>query len=97
MPTAQPSPTPEGCQEREGRVEMQEIASQHLPKPLVVRVFLPPCYAAKITRPYPLLLMLHGQAANDDQWERLGLLSAAGRMMGAGSLPPFLIAMPLMT
>jgi enterochelin esterase-like enzyme len=57
-------------------------------------VILPPCYAEQTEKHYPVLYLLHGQNATQDQWLRLGIAEAAERLMLAGDIPPFLIVLP---
>jgi enterochelin esterase-like enzyme len=80
--------------ERAGRVETLELETTHLPRPLRVRLYLPPCHDPERAQPYPLLLMLHGQAADDSQWQRLGLFAAADRLIDSKELLPTIIALP---
>jgi len=88
-----PSPTP-ACRQTVGTVATHEIDTGVALAPrLRLRLYLPPCYAAGAAR-YPLLVMLHGQSFDDGQWERLGLLAAADRLIAAGELRPALIVMP---
>lgn len=65
-----------------------------LPYPLVVRIYLPPCYDPESSFRYPVLILLHGQSFNDDQWDRLGADETADKLISAGEAPPFLIVMP---
>jgi enterochelin esterase family protein len=44
--------------------------------------------------PLPILLMLHGLLATDEQWQDLGIGDAADRLIRAGEAPPFLIVLP---
>jgi len=93
-PTAAPAAIPEACAQTEGRVEMVEIPSQTLPRALQARVYLPPCYQAEAARPYPLLVLLHGQGSDAGQWERLGVTRKAETLAARGLIPPLIIAMP---
>ena len=43
-------------------------------------VFLPPDYAGS-SRRYPVLYMLHGVAGDSSEWQSIGLLEAADRMI----------------
>ncbi len=60
-----------------------------------MRIYYPPCYNPQPESPYPLLVMIHGQTFNDDQWDRLGLDEAADSLILAGESRPFLVFMPL--
>jgi enterochelin esterase-like enzyme len=57
------------------------------------RVFLPPGYAES-NRRYPVLYMLHGVAGDSSEWQSIGLLEAADRMIQAGEIDPLLIVLP---
>jgi enterochelin esterase-like enzyme len=94
--TATPTqiPTSVGCIEEKGQVVFNELESEFMPKPLVVRLYLPPCFDQGAQDNYPLIVLLHGQSFNDDQWDRLGVIEMADKLIMAGDSPPFIIAMP---
>lgn len=56
-------------------------------------VFLPPGYAESYQR-YPVLYMLHGVAGDSSEWQSIGLLEAADRMIQDGEIAPMLIVLP---
>jgi enterochelin esterase-like enzyme len=56
-------------------------------------VFLPPGYDAS-SRRYPVLYMLHGVAGDATEWQSIGLLDAADRMIQDGEIEPMLIVLP---
>ncbi|MDR3574255.1 MAG: alpha/beta hydrolase-fold protein [Anaerolineaceae bacterium] len=94
LPSATLSPTPVGCQEAHGSVTRQSIDSKLLAKPLFYELYLPPCYDAKKPNGYPLLILMHGQTFNDDQWVHLGVPDTADGLILSGGVPPFIVAMP---
>jgi S-formylglutathione hydrolase FrmB len=57
------------------------------------RVMLPPGYDASARR-YPVLYMLHGVAGDSSEWQSIGLLEGADRMIQRGEIDPFLIVLP---
>lgn len=57
------------------------------------RVMLPAGYATSARR-YPVLYMLHGVAGDSSEWQSIGLLDAADRMMARGEIEPFIIVLP---
>ncbi len=57
------------------------------------RALLPAGYDAT-TRRYPVLYMLHGVAGDSSEWQSIGLLEAADRMMQRGEIDPFIIVLP---
>jgi enterochelin esterase-like enzyme len=57
------------------------------------RVYLPPCYET-LNKRYPVLYMLHGQGFRADQWERVGLLAAADKLIASGQIAPLIIVLP---
>jgi enterochelin esterase-like enzyme len=83
-----------GCQDTQGRIIAEEMVTEYLPNPLKYRIYLPPCYSDQTPMRYPLLIMLHGQSFNDDQWDRLGLDEAADEMISSGEAAPFIAVMP---
>jgi enterochelin esterase-like enzyme len=88
------TPAPAGCTETNGQVQVFELASNEIGRPLAVRVYTPPCYDPAADRRYPVLYLLHGQSFNDDQWERLGVPETADRLIAAGEVAPFMVVMP---
>lgn len=96
-PTFTPTATlpPAGCPDTRGTIERVSFQSPGMIEPLWVRIYYPPCYSATPAKPYPVLIMIHGQTYVDDQWERLGMTAAADQMIVSGELPPFLLFMPL--
>jgi enterochelin esterase-like enzyme len=91
-----PTPTsPPACRDQTGVIETGSLQTALLPHGrLDFRVYLPPCYAAEESRRYPVLYLLHGLGADDDQWARLGATETADRLITSGQAPPFLIVMP---
>jgi putative tributyrin esterase len=57
------------------------------------RVMLPPGYDAT-TRRYPTLYLLHGVAGDSSEWQSIGILEAADRMLQRGEIDPFIIVLP---
>ena len=57
------------------------------------RVMLPPGYEQRSQR-YSVLYMLHGVAGDSSEWQSIGLLEAADRMIQRGEIDPFLIVLP---
>ncbi len=87
-------PTVSTCDEQHGRIDLYQVPSDLLKKPLEVRVYLPPCFSPYPVERYPVLYMLHGQSFQGDQWDRLGINEAADLLISSGKAPPFLIIMP---
>jgi len=57
------------------------------------RVMLPPGYD-RDARSYPVLYMLHGVAGDSNEWQSIGLLEAADRMITRGAIDPLIIVLP---
>ncbi len=87
VPTATPSCPP-------GRIDSLTIPTQYLEKPLQAFVYLPPCYDRDAGKRYPVLYLLHGLYATNDQWLRIGAPAAADRLTAAGAMPGMIIVMP---
>jgi len=92
-PTIAPSPTAD-CLAQPGRIVNAVLDTALLPKPMTYHVYLPPCYDADQARRYPVLYMLHGQGDNEDQWLRLGVPSAADKLIASAAIPPLIIVFP---
>jgi enterochelin esterase-like enzyme len=98
LPIATPKPTaipaPLGCTDSKGKVEPRQMDDAMLGKPLLMNVYLPPCYNQEKSGGYPFLILLHGQSYNDSQWIDLGVPDTADRLMVTGQIAPFLVVMP---
>jgi enterochelin esterase-like enzyme len=77
-----------------GQVQQFEIQSEKLRGKLIFSVYFPPCYGNGVQENYPVLYLLHGQTFDNTQWQRLGLLKAADRIIQSGQSVPFLVVMP---
>lgn len=99
---AEPSPTSgpviratvpaAGCAER-GRVQHDIVPEDGFGRELPFSIYLPPCYASTASG-VPTLYLLHGLAADDAQWPRLGIAQAADHLILDLGSTPFLIVMP---
>ncbi len=77
----------------EGATQSIQIPSEVLNVPVKARLYLPPCYGATDNR-YPVLYLLHGRGFTEDQWERLGVITATNTLIASGELDPFIIVLP---
>jgi enterochelin esterase-like enzyme len=93
-PVETPAPETAACRATEGVIERHSLETDLLNKPVFIRVYLPPCYDAHHIGGYPVLILLHGQSTDDEQWVRMGATDAADLMIERGDLPPFLIVLP---
>jgi enterochelin esterase-like enzyme len=75
------------------RVVEDDIYSPTLDVHTTYRILLPADYDASARR-YPVLYMLHGVAGDSSEWQSIGLLEAADRMVQRGEIDPFLIVLP---
>jgi enterochelin esterase-like enzyme len=95
VPTALVSATPApACAETRGRFEEHSLDTGLLYRPLIFRVYLPPCYDAQREPGYPLLILLHGQGFDAGQWDRLGADEAVEALMAAGESGGMLLVFP---
>jgi enterochelin esterase-like enzyme len=82
------------CTETQGSLQQGVINTDLLDKPMTYNVYLPPCYTFDETTRYPVLYLLHGQTADENQWLQLGLAETADRLVASGELQPFIVVMP---
>ena len=95
--TTEPSaatPATPGCDELAGSLREESLDSTLLKENLDFKVYLPPCYDLDQKQRFSVLYMLHGQTSLNDQWVRLGLLSAMDDLLEQGLIDPFIIVMP---
>src|SRR5690606_32627194 len=57
------------------------------------RVYIPPCYLETQKR-YPVAILLHGQAATELQWDRIGIDEALDPGIRLGAIAPMILVMP---
>jgi len=87
-PAAPTPPFPGGA-----RVVEESLYSPTLELHTSYRIMLPGGYDSS-TRRYSVLYMLHGVAGDSSEWQSIGLLDAADRMIMRGEIDPFLIVLP---
>jgi enterochelin esterase-like enzyme len=93
-PVNSPTPTPPPCEEETGQiVKIERFESVIAQENMRYWVYVPPCYT-KTQRRYPVVWLIHGAAAREDQWETLGALTAADQGFRLGALPPMILVMP---
>ncbi|HVN54975.1 MAG TPA: alpha/beta hydrolase-fold protein [Anaerolineaceae bacterium] len=92
--TPLPTLSAAACQSEAGEVWEKQLASTLLPRPLVFRVYLPPCYGRESMRRYGALYLIHGLQSGAEQWQELGVDSVADRLIQAGQIPPLIIVLP---
>lgn len=93
-PPARADTAPTDAAPARSRVVEGRLASAGVGKTLPYLVYLPPGYDSEPGRRYPVLYMLHGLGGSYRQWQEVGLLEDADRLMRSGELPPFLIVLP---
>ena len=86
------SATPPGL--GKGRTEEGSFRSAALNRTLRYIVYLPPGYDANPRGRYPTAYVLHGGSGFITEWVDYGIFTQADRLMGLGSIPPFLIVLP---
>jgi enterochelin esterase-like enzyme len=82
------------CRASKGSIVDVEIPTDQINRPVNTKIYLPPCYDGDPLAGYPVLYMLHGQAAMNDQWVRLGLTNAADDLINQGKIQPLIIVLP---
>lgn len=58
------------------------------------RVYLPAGYSPSHARLYPMLILLHGANATDEQWADIGIAAAADGLICAGGISSLVIVLP---
>lgn len=75
-------------------MEVSQLNDGASGKVMDYRIYLPACYDDLPDLRYPVLYLIHGQSATDDQWDRLGVDDIMDRLVAAQDLPPFIVVMP---
>jgi enterochelin esterase-like enzyme len=91
-PSITPSQTPNPCKEVQGSSEPFSITRRD--QELTGRIYTPPCYGDDPDQRYPVLVLLHGTTASDEQWEDLGVFTLVDELITSGSIPPVIIVLP---
>lgn len=92
-PQRDPSPQP-GCRGTNGEVRHFSFPSSNLDNALNGRTYFPPCYPEGAQGGYPVVYLLHGAVADDEQWDLIGVDEAMDALLAEGRIPPFLVVMP---
>ncbi len=82
------------CMENSVRLEHTSYPGRVSSDLVPVIIYLPPCYD-DLDRSFPVLYLLHGQPQGENHWQILGIEEALDDAYGDGTLPPFLVVMPL--
>jgi len=69
------------------------VPSQTLGQDVPVRLYLPPCNPCQGVR-FPVIYLLHGANADEDQWDDVGIDEAADAGYNQGALPPVILVLP---
>ncbi|MBN2554715.1 MAG: hypothetical protein JXA97_02145 [Anaerolineales bacterium] len=77
-----------------GMLERIEMDNPPQERPLFASVYFPPQYAAFPDSHFPVLYLLHGLLADDQQWIELGIPETADMLIAAGQIPAYIIVMP---
>jgi enterochelin esterase-like enzyme len=96
MQTLTPLPVPTStalaCLSQPGRVERGVLTTT---KPAQeYYIYLPHCYNENIKARYPVVYLLHGQTYKDDQWIRIGAVTAIDKLILSGQIAPFIVVFP---
>ena len=83
-----------GCTATTGEVRDLQIPAGTTSENMLVKVYLPPCYEQEDSAGYPVLYLLHGQGADENQWIDLGIARAADALIADGQIPPLIIVLP---
>lgn len=89
--TAGASPTGVGDP---ARVERLTMASAVLGSDQRYRVYLPAGYDQRGEARYPVIYLLHGAGATEDQWDDVEVDAAATRLIAGGQIPPVILVLP---
>jgi enterochelin esterase-like enzyme len=93
-PEATATATPFPCEEEGGTMlAFDTFRSAIAGENLRYRVYIPPCYLETQKR-YPYVILLHGQATTELQWDRIGAPAALDQGVRLGVLAPMILVMP---
>jgi enterochelin esterase-like enzyme len=91
---ATPTATPFPCETDGGTMlAFDEFRSPTAGENLRYRVYIPPCYLETQKR-YPYVILLHGQATTELQWDSIGVDEALDQGIRLSVLAPMIMVMP---
>jgi enterochelin esterase-like enzyme len=90
-PVALPADPPQCPLAEEGTVLARSITSATTGGVEHLRIYVPPGFERAEPGSVPLLLLLHGGAADETQWIDVGIASAADCLIAAGEIEPLMI------
>lgn len=82
------------CPSRTGRMSVSSLDSTILSVKVLFSLYLPPCYDARSSRPYPVLYLLHGVSADHTQWPDLNVQQDADLLIDEGVISALVVVMP---
>jgi enterochelin esterase-like enzyme len=95
QPTATATPAPVSCWEQGGEVIHAVFQTSVVEAEMPFAVYLPPCYGEEEgDEDYPLLVLLHGQTYDENQWLDVGVAETMDTLIRSGEIEPFVVAMP---
>lgn len=89
-----PTPTPFPCDESSGQIiTFDQFRSDIAGENLRYRAYVPPCYRSSERR-FPYVILLHGAANTELQWEDIGTIEAMDQGIRLGVVAPMILIMP---
>jgi enterochelin esterase-like enzyme len=92
--TGSPAPSATARVIGKGRIEKSTFRSSALNRTMQYWIYLPGGYDANPSARYPTVYLLHGGGGDIGEWASYGVFDAADRLMGNGTIPPFIIVLP---
>jgi enterochelin esterase-like enzyme len=97
-PTSAPTPSSTSsmldCTLEEGEVRDDAFESVIMKKTIEIKVYLPPCYDPVGDKALPVLYLLHGLGADNNQWVELGIPGMMDELVTSGEINPYIIVFP---
>ena len=86
------NPASDQCRTRAGQITRLIVPSIVYRQPILVSVYLPPCYTSSANS-LPVIYLLHGGGADETQWPDLRVQAEADDLIANGA-QPFVVVMP---
>ena len=95
-PTLLPQPTGSipDCLLDEGEVRDDAFESAIMKRTIKLKIYLPPCYNPDGVEALPVLYLLHGLGADNNQWVELGIPGMMDELVSSGEIEPYIIIFP---
>ena len=82
------------CDLEEGEIRDDALESAIMKRTIKLKVYLPPCHDPDGDKALPVLYLLHGLGADNNQWVEIGVPGMMDELISNGEIEPYIIVFP---